>query len=500
MIEDGGKDSTQVIELPDGSQAEFPTSMSDDDIRTAIHRNFGGEQPKPQSKPRSWTDQTARGIYKKAMAPVHKGEQSLQYLLKGDLPAAAASGVNALLGAPGAIFAPLDWIPGAKPVIEGGMQTLAKPGVDLWNEAIRPGAEGLMNKVWPNHPHVSPMATKEANELGQNATGALTATMIGEAAGAAGALAGRTIRAGAGPLADRATQASFKVLPSKKTAVRNRVIDTIQRYNLVPTEGAGVGRIGEAMGELRNAQTTLENNARPTSYRIAIGTILRSLNELQKKAAGSDLPQTYKAIISGYRRQVFKQHPKGWLGMDDMIVLKRNLQEQLDGVFKQQQRVNPTVSNDLVMKAKHAIESELLTYLEKMIPDYGAINKEMQLLLEAKPFVEQATNRIGNYDAISTVKDIGGGMVGAAGGAWLGGPPGAVAGLAAERLALNPRNWARAGNALAPQVEAPPLSTSVVRGAHAGGAVTAPVGLAAEPDSTWIDHPDGFSYRIVPEE
>lgn len=496
MIEDGGKDSTQVIGLPDGSEAEFPASMSDDDVRAAIHRNFGGGQQAPPSKPRSWTDQTARGIVKKVGAPVDKARQSLSYLMKGDLPAAAASGYNAALMAPSAVLAPLDWIPGAKGVIEGGMQTLAKPGVDMWNQAIRPAAEGAMNAMWPNHPTVSPAATKEANELGQNATGALSATAIGEIGGAAGALAGRTIRAGAGALADKLTSAAYKIPPTVKGVVRKDVIGTLQRYGINPTEGGGLPKWQNAMDELEKAQTVLEDNARPTSYRVAMGTWLRSVNEVQKKWVHSDTPKDFQSIISAYKRAVREQHPKGWLGMDDMIAIKRNLQYQLKNVFQKQQSISPTLKETVLQEAKHALEMELKGYLEKMIPDYKEINGEMKALMDAKPFIERATNRLSNYDAVSAVKD----MAGAGTGAVLGGAPGAAIGVAAERMLLHPPNWSRAANAMAPQMPAPPLSTSVVRGAHAGGVAGGTAGLAAEPDSTWIDHPDGFSYRIVPEE
>lgn len=467
----------------------------EDDFQPDADTTAVQTQAQPQEEPGFFSKVNAQ-VSPRFQAPGAHLNKSLSYLAQGDIPAGAVGIANAFMGLPDAALSLTNFIPGVGPMIDRGVSTglgaLASPGVNAWNATI-PRMRAWMDENWPDRPRpFSAAAGEEANVLGQNLSGAASGMALGEiAGGAAGGL--NQLRA---PIADRLSQASFKVPPTVKAAERNRILKTTQQHGITPNE-AGVAKLNGIIDDMVQIQKSLEDAARSSAKGANTRGVLQSLDEVYAKWRKSDLPQEFLSVLRDYRRSVLQQRGKK-LTMDDMIGLKQNLQEQLTNVFERQAKLTPGLKETLLQQAKHAVERDLRGRLENQIPGYGDINANISDAMRAKPYVERASNRIHNYDAVSAVKDATGAALGATVGGQFGeGAIGAALGLLLERAALNPVNWARAANAIAPAGAVPSIGSTAARGARMGAGAGA-AGAAA--DATWTRHPAGFEYQILPED
>lgn len=470
---------SQYIQLPDSSYAEFPSDMRDEDIAAAIKKNFpvttgNSDAPVPEQEQEPWAVRTARGITQKASVPLHKFMRAAGDFAQGDQVAGNLGLANTALSVPGAAMSALDWLPGAGPAIQKGLSALAQPGVDAWNAAA-PAIRGTMDKVWPNRPRLfSPEAGSQADELGQNMGGALSSTVAGSVAGEALGAVGKLRQ----PAANALSEGAYKVPPTVGARARGDIIETTQKYNVTPS-GKGLGRLDAATDNLTNLQKTIEDNAR-TSGVAAVPTadVLASLDDVMERWGKGDTPDTFKAVIQRYRDQVASQQ-KPTLSMDDMISLKQNIQHQLRPLYNKAMKINPGLRETILEEAKDAVAKDLRSRLEAAIPEYADVNSELHKLIQTRPYVERAVNRISNYDLLN-LRDA----AAASAGAWAGGPVAAIGAAVAEKILTHPRVWSAVANKLSnakPSTGMPP---------------TVPV---QQNGPEWLDHPAGFQYRQLEE-
>lgn len=253
-------------------------------------------------------------------------------------------------------------------------------------------------------------------------------------------------------VADALSQSAYKIPTGVKSDIRGELLHTAQEYNITPRI-KGVEKIDARLGELREAQKTLEDNAvQSQTGRIPVADVVASIDPLIEKWSKSDTPKDFIRVLQNYKDKVTNQQQPD-LSVQDMMDLKRNLQGQLSQVYNKAMKLNPNIQQNLLRDAKSAVELNVRKRLEDIIPGYADVNSRMHKLLNLKPYVEQAANRISNQDLASIrLKDI---LFGGAVGFSTHNPIEAAAAIATGRIMTDPRIQASLANKISPQVNTP---------------------------------------------
>lgn len=251
--------------------------------------------------------------------------------------------------------------------------------------------------------------------------------------------------------ADALSQSAFKIPPSIKRGERVEMLRTIQEHNI--GRGTGLEKIDKRVGELKVFAEGLEKKAIDAGGAVSLREVLNSLDEVKSKWSKSDTPQDFNKIIDGYKKKVIAQN-KPELGVQELIDLKRNLQGQLSGVYEKQMKINPNIRESVVKEAKAAVEVDVRKRLEEMIPGYKDVNSRIHKLLNVRPHVEQAINRIDNHDFIRWREATFGGLT------YFGteNPYAAFTVMALSRVLTNPKNQATIANWVSPQKYKAPIA------------------------------------------
>jgi len=205
--------------------------------------------------------------------------------------------------------------------------------------------------------------------------------------------------------ADALSQSAFKVPPSIRGAKRSEILHTAQEYGITP-RAKGLEKLDNRVVELKSVAESLEKKATSSGAKIPTADLVKSIDGLIERWSKGDTPASFKKVLENYKDAVTKQQ-KAELTIPEMVDLKRNLQTQLTRVYAQQMKINPSIRQSLVQEAKSALEVSVRKKLEELIPEYKNTNSQIHRLLNLKPFVEQAANRISNYDLLNVrFKDL----------------------------------------------------------------------------------------------
>lgn len=386
------------------------------------------------------------------------GEKSLREATKqgqqGNWGGAVMGALNAGVQEATAPLSAVDYAAGMVPGVGGGLQeALRLPGKILGYPGQKTG-EALAGLLQTNQtpPDVKDYNTQQAAQLGSTASQFL----IPEAIKAVSPFINKA-RAGA---ADAMSQSAYKIPPMIKESQRSDILHTAQEYGINPTK-KGMTKIQSALDDLRSQQTALEDqHAGANSQPIARQSLVDALQSVKDKWSKSDTPDDFNATIDEYAQKLKDQLPDQ-IPLKDAIALKRNLQEQLSGVYAKQMKINPSLRETVIQESKSAIESEARKILEQQIPGYSDVNAKFTKLLKLKPFVEQAMNRISNQD-ITTIrlKDL---MFGGAVGEMTHDPIKTIGAVVAGRFMTDPRVQSWIANQASPVGAGVPFKSPVSR-------------------------------------
>jgi hypothetical protein len=395
---------------------------------------------------------------------------------------------------PGAVLSPLQLAPGG----EGATNALSAPaavGAGAYNLGERGVHSGLQALGVPDV-HLSDIARNTVtgqpftpqddqenltplNSLGANAAGALASKGAYDVTAAVGrgvANLPTTIPAMRQKAADILSEGSMKIPPTVGTRARNGIVETTQKYGITPTK-KGVEKLDAAVNNLSAIQKTMEDNARAGGdVSVPTADVLKSLDDVRAEWSKGDTPRDFVNVIDQYRNDVLSQK-KSTLSMDDMIALKRNIQEQLRPLYDKAMKINPGLKETIKEQAKSAVENDLRKRLEDIIPEYKDVNSELHKMIDTRPYLNRAMNRISNYNLVNLRDAAAAGLGGLAHGT-----VGAITAMVLEKILSDPRVWAHVANKLSTKV--PPT-------------------FSAEPSTTYVAPPPqqigDYSVEFVPE-
>lgn len=281
-----------------------------------------------------------------------------------------------------------------------------------------------------------------------------TARTVGEVVNPV-TLAGKVVGKATAPIREKAsdylTQSAFKIPPSVKMGKKEEMVGTIQKYGLTPRR-KGIEKLNSLVDDLKihAEQLELDASLRGGARIPTDDVVTRAIDPLISKWKNSDLPADYVNVLEKYRLNVINQK-KPDMSLSEIIDLKRNLQNQLKPIFAKEMRINSGFKESVIEEAKHTLELEVKRQIEAIIPEYADVNSEIHKLLKVKPFVEQAANRISNYNVLR-LTDI---LFGIGGYSATGDPMHALAAAAVSRIIASPTAWAKVGNVSLPKLAAP---------------------------------------------
>ena len=468
----------KIIQLPDGRKVSFPSTMSDDDIGKAISQDMLSQGQVQAEQSKAFNAQQAQQMaqagqqkiqqkYAPFLNPFSTIGQAVGLPHAGAVVDAALPQMRILAEAaktgasvPSAPDLATGVLRGVRSVGQAGLAGLsalhplgfAQAGgvTEAASQAfpdVRPAVNAAMNPI----SSISNPQTPFGKELAQ--TGDVAAQI-----GATGLASSKAPEVARQNVADALSQSAFKIPPGIKNTQRLELLHTAQAEGVNPTRG-GLAKIDAAVGDLKSKAEGMEQQAMASGNKtVPTSDLVSSIDGLIDKWSKSDTPETFTKVLQNYKDQVLAQK-KPELGIQDMIDLKRNLQGQLSQVYARAMKVNPNMRDNILQDAKSQVEQSVRSKLEDLIPGYGDVNSRIHKLLNLKPYVDQAANRISNQQlAQYKVGDV------LFGGTTFGlthSPVEAAAAIAVGRTMTDPRVQSWIANKISPQESTPFTPPSV---------------------------------------
>jgi hypothetical protein len=297
---------------------------------------------------------------------------------------------------------------------------------------------------------VNPGQAEVINRAGTEGANLGAQIGLGEAAAPALGVAGKVLEPAREKFGNFLTESAFKLPTKIKLPERSQMVETIQRHGVTPGKGS-YENFRSTIDDLKAHTEALEKNANLSGQVVETKDLLSGLDPLIEKWKQSDTPSEFVDALQEYKNQVLSEHGATVSG-DELLGIKRRLQEQLTPLFAKQMRINPAFKQALIDQAKHTVEIAAKKQLEDMIPGYADANAEIHKMLKVEPYVQQATNRIGNWNAFRLTDAIfaGTGAVSGALGGAESGAIGAMAGAVISRMLTSPKMHAWLGNVISP--------------------------------------------------
>lgn len=197
---------------------------------------------------------------------------------------------------------------------------------------------------------------------------------------------------------------------SVRDEVQNSVLNTLVREEKISLGKTSLHRMKTAIGELdTKIDDALEFIATHTGADMDINTIVTALDTLKSKYKNRSNPQPYYDAIDAVKQEYIGHSfvRNGRIALDDAVQLKKGTYQEIQNYYMKGQKPETGrigIQNDIdsVAKAEVARTIKQVVLEHPDIPDgiKAAMRREAGLM-NARKWVERATNRGGNLDPVN---------------------------------------------------------------------------------------------------
>ena len=179
---------------------------------------------------------------------------------------------------------------------------------------------------------------------------------------------------------------------------RKRMVNTALDNDIPPTQ-AGVQKLDELAGGLHTKIDDLIDKATESDRAVPVDAVFKHLDDLRKEKGGVkiDSKEDLEAIdrYAKKLRDVADEAGKSYYSAADLQSIKRDLYEKINWKAKRMTDtpIEEGIYKSLAQGAKEGVEG--------IVPESSALNAEWGKLLELKPELQRAANRIENRDVVS---------------------------------------------------------------------------------------------------
>jgi len=200
-------------------------------------------------------------------------------------------------------------------------------------------------------------------------------------------------------LPERLMEGVMKYPVPMKGEKRHAMVETQFKYGLDPTKKGSVAKLQGLVTDMNNETSQLKAiAANELGDTVPVKAIANAVDGVIKKWSTSDQAKKYVNTLTKYKEDLIAGN-KEFLNASELDTFVTNMQDILKPEFQRALNVNPSAKAEVIKQAQMAVHANAKARLADLT-GIGELNAEQARLLNLKPYLERANNRIRNWNSL----------------------------------------------------------------------------------------------------